>query len=603
MQNPLGQPQIDFARYARLLWKRKWLILAPLVIFPLAAGFYAMQLPDSFQSTTLILVQPQKVPSNFIASTVTTSIGERLQTISQQIFSRTRLEQIINEFNLFAEARQTRPPEEIVERMRARISLQVHRNDAFRLSFVDPNPRLAMLVTNKLASLFIEENLKVREQQAIGTSLFLDDEIARYRDKISEREVKILEFKKRYLHELPEQLSSNQSMLGQLQNQLKLNADNINAAESRRVQLQQQIAEVERRVQEEASAPAMGSFQGGTSISELLMAQFQQTAAGGVGTPGAPGVDDGALRAAEAELQKRRAGLESLLLTYTERHPDVARLKAEIVRLEERVGELRGEVEAARAAAEAERARVEEERAREEAQRAAQRPAAPAPEPAPVPSGPRFPPVYEKLRADLLKAEADIARLTAQNDEIQKQVALYQARIAATPARQLELQQLSEDYDNIKKVHQNLIDKKLQADLSENLERKQKGEQFQILDPANLPVKPFSPNRLRLVALGGVAGLALGLGLVLLFDLLDLSVKTRQELAAVAGLPVLGAIPEISAPGDRRRRWMWRLAFSGTAVLCLVVATGIVHWTVKPIPRAVSDLAVQVRATHWTTTR
>lgn len=601
MQNPLAQPQIDFARYARLLWRRKWFILAPLLIFPVAAGLYAMQLPDSFQSTTLILVQPQKVPANFIASTVTTSIGERLQTISQQIFSRTRLEQIINEFNLFAEARQTRPPEEIVERMRARISLQVHRNDAFRLSFVDPNPRLAMLVTNKLASLFIEENLKVREQQAIGTSLFLDDEIARYRDKISEREAKILEFKRRHLHELPEQLASNQSMLVQLQGQLKLNADNINAAEGRRVQLQQQIAELERRAEAEAAAPA--AVLGGTSISELLLAQFQQSAAGGTGIPGAEGPDDGALRGVEAELQKRRAVLENLLLTYTERHPDVARLKAEIGRLEERADELRAEYEEARAAADAERARAEEERAREEAQRAALEPTAPSPEQAAAPSGPRYPPVYEKLRADLLKAEADIARLTAQNDEIHKQIALYQARIAATPARQLELQQISEDYDNIKKVHQNLIDKKLQADLSENLERKQKGEQFQILDPANLPVKPFSPNRLRLVALGGVVGLALGLGLVLLFDLLDLSVKTRQELAAVSGLPVLGAIPEIAAPGDRRRRWMWRLAFSGTAVLCMLVATGIVHWTVKPIPQAVSDFTTQVRATHWTTTR
>lgn len=591
MQNPLGQPQIDFARYARLLWRRKWFILAPLLIFPVAAGLYAMQLPDSFQSTTLILVQPQKVPSNFIASTVTAGIGERLQTISQQIFSRTRLEQIINEFNLFAEARQTRPPEEIVERMRSRIQLQVHRNDAFRLSFVDPNPRLAMLVTNKLSSLFIEENLKVREQQAIGTSLFLDDEIVRYREKISEREVKILEFKRRHLEELPEQLSSNQSMLGQLQNQLKLNADNINAAESRRVQLQQQLAEVEQRAASEADSPA--SALGGTSISELLMAQFNQTA---MATPGAPGSDDGALRAAELELQKRRAALEGLMLTYTERHPDVARLKAEIARLELRTDELRTETEEARALAEAERSRAEQERA-------TQGPSAPASSPAAETPRLRYPPVYEKLRADLSKAESDIARLSAQNEEIHRQLAAYQARISATPARQLELQQLSEDYDNIKRVHQNLIDKKLQADLSENLERKQKGEQFQILDPANLPVKPFSPNRMRLVAMGGVAGLALGLGLVLLFDLLDLSVKTRQELAAVAGLPVLGAIPEIAAPGDRRRRWMWRLAFSGTAVLCLVVATGIVHWTVKPIPRAVSDLTTQVRATHWTTTR
>ncbi len=596
MQNPMA-PQIDIGRYLRLLWKRKWLILLPTILFPGAAAYWAMQQPDSFKSTTLILVQPQRVPAQFVQSTVTTGIQERLHTISQQIFSRTRLEQIIQEFGLFPEERQTRTPEEVTETMRGRIKLSVHRNDAFQLAFVDQNPRLAMLVANKLASLFIEENLKVREQQAIGTSQFLGDEIDRYREQVRQREAEILAFKRKHMAEMPEQLAASQARLGQLQSQLQINAQSINSAEDRRVQLQQQLAEIEQRVQEErvsARGSETRSETRGPSISEMLMAQFQQADPGG-GAVAAP-VDESKLRALEGELAKRRQALEALLISLTPKHPDAVRLQGEVEKIEAKVAE--------------ERARVEAEKAKALAAipppPPAPEPAAPAPEP-PAPSQSsaepplRYPAMYERLKADLARTDADIVRLSAQTGEIQGAIEGLQGRVAATPARQLQLQQLSEDYDNLKGVLEGLINKKLQADLSENLERKQKGEQFKILDPANLPVKPFSPNRQRVVAMGLLVGLILGLGTVLLMDFLDWSVKSKPDLGSVVNAPVLGVIPVILTTGDLRRQWAWRLGASGALVACLVVAAGVVHWQVKPLPRAVGDLISQARATHWTT--
>ncbi|MDF1555489.1 MAG: Wzz/FepE/Etk N-terminal domain-containing protein [Deferrisomatales bacterium] len=577
---------VDFTRYIGLLWKWKFLIIVPTIVFPLAAGYKSMQIQDRFMSSTLILVTPQKVPTNIVASTVTTGIEERLSTISQQIFSRTRLEQIIQEFNLFEQERQERAPEEIIALMRSRIELKVSRTNAFELSFVDANPRLAMLVTNKLTSLFIEENLKVREQQAIGTGQFLADEIERYREQIREKEKAIFEFKRQHMNELPEQLASSQSRLGQLQSQLQINTQNANAAEDRRVRLQQQLAEIERRVAEGAQ-PGGGAGGGEQSSLSAQLAALLGSESGG--SPAA--VDEGPLRALEGQIAERERVLEGMLLTVTEKHPDVSQLKAVIAKLQEKAA-------AERARIEAERSRLEEEREAE----AASAPAAPDPEPVPD-LVPQYPPVYASLKADLLKTETEIARIAAQNEEIQRSIEIYQRRISATPARQLQLQQISEDYDNIRAVMESLINKKLQADLSENMERKQKGEQFKILDPANLPEKPYSPNRRRYVAGGLVVGLGLGLGLVLLLDLLDFSVRSKDDLEGVLDAPVLTVIPEIRTAASLRRNLLLRLGAYGACAACLFLAVGIVHIKVKPIPQAVSDLYAQVRATHWTTIR
>ncbi|GAB4256622.1 MAG: hypothetical protein Kow0092_02830 [Deferrisomatales bacterium] len=571
MQTPLAQ-QVDFTRYLHLFWKRKWLILLPTVLFPLVAGYRAMQLQDQYKSSTLILVTPQRIPREFIAPAVGSNIGERLHTISQQIFSRTRLEQIIHEFNLFEKARKTRTPEEVIQMMRGRIRLNVHKNDAFSLSYIDANPRLAMLVTNKLASLFIEENLKLREQRAVGTAMFLDDEIRRYQEMMREKQKVINDFKRKYMNELPSQSESNRAMLTQLQTQLQINTQNINAAEDRRVQLQQQIAEIEQRLHEEGDGQASS---GGGEASGPAPA----SAPGGLEPLYSPVLPE------DAELAKLKATLEKLRLTYTEKHPDVAQLVARIAKLEQE--------------AEERRVRLVEENLRAKELAAM----TPPPQAEEVSEGSRFPPIYEKMKADLLKAEADIARLTAQNEEIQRQIKEYQRRLAATPTRALQLQELSVDYDNINSVLESLINKRLQADLSENLERKQKGEQFRVLDPANLPEKPFSPNRIRYVGMGLMAGLVVGFGFVLLLDLLDFSVKNREDLSRTVDAPVLVVIPEIVTPSDLRRRWMWRIGLSGAAAAALIIAVGVVHLKVKPIPRAVGDLYAQVKATHWTTIR
>ncbi|MHB8764673.1 MAG: Wzz/FepE/Etk N-terminal domain-containing protein [Deferrisomatales bacterium] len=595
------QSQKELQKYLRLFWRWKWLLLAPSLLAGLGAVAHSLTLSDRFRSSTLIMVQPQKVPEKFVSSTVTTDLQDRLSTISQQTLSRTRLEQVIAEFGLFQDAKADLSAEERIFKMRERIKLQVHASnrrsaEAFEVSYEDSSPRTAMLITAKLASLFIEENLKVREQQAMGTSQFLSDEIDRYRSRVRELESKVNDFKRLHMNELSEQLTSNQARLTQLQSQLQINTQSANAAEDRRMQLQQQLAEIERRVQQELQArreERQSRREGGShgsSISEMLLAQFQQMEPGGETS-----VDDSKLRALEEELAKRRQAMEGVLISLTPKHPDVARLQGEVAKLEKRTEEERRRVEG-------ERQRLEEEKAKQAAARPAPLPppkAAPEPEPEPAPA-PKYPPAYDQIKADLLRVEAGIARLAAQDGEIQKGIEVYQRRIAASSTRDLELRQLSEEYTNLKSVLNSLVDKKLQADLSENMERKQKGEQFQILDPANLPEKPVAPNRLRLVVLGFGGGFGLGLGIVLLLEFLNPYVRTKDEVVALADLPVLAVIPRMVTPDDLRRSRARRLTAAVATAACLVLAAGGVHWGVKPLDEAAKDLYSQLRTTHWT---
>lgn len=566
----------EAVRYLGLCWRRKWLIALPAILCAVSTALYSMRLPDRFRSSTVILVTPQRVPESFVPSTVTTDVEDRLNTIRQQILSRTRLEQIIQEFQVFPEQRATAPMETLVDVMRReRIGVSVQRGrgtQAFEVSFQDTNPRVAMLVTNRLAALFIEENLKVREQQAMGTSVFLADEIEAHRARIREREKAISAFRLARMDELPERLASNQARLTQLQSQLQINAQGVNASEDRKVLLQQQIAEVERRVQEEIQRRA-----------EALSAAPASVDASAAEGP-APHVTPLELPV-EREVVRARDELSRLKLSFTEKHPDVARLSALVQQLEARAREERDALPQTPVGAIA----------------GPVAPQAPVPPPTVVRPAPvEYPEVYHRMVSDVLALERQVERSKEESARIRQEIETYQARIAATPLREMELRQLSEDYESLKAAVTRLVENKLQADLSENLERKQKGEQFKILDPANLPEKPVSPNRAKMIAVALVLGLGLGFGVVFLLDAMTPGVRSREELARELDLPVLGVIPEIVTASDLRRRRLVRVAAGGAMVAVCVGVIALVHWTVRPLPEAVRELYGHAARTHWT---
>ena len=469
---------------------------------------------------TLILVQPQRVPETYVRSTITDTMVSRLNTISQEILSRTRLEKVIHEFNLFSEIRNNVPMEGIIEMMRNAIEVKVQNSpqnertqNSFSISFQGEDPNTVMMVTNKLASLFIEENLKVRESQAESTSEFLIKELQNMEEQLKRKEHDIRNFKERSMGQLPQQLDANLRVLERLQDQLKTTSENMRAAEDRTVLLQNQIEQLKARAQ--FSAPRSRGDQ-------------------------LTGVEDTRGQIPEdpliTQLNNLKRDLSTAQSKYTDTHPDVMDLKRKIANLEPKVKELLEKQEAERKGRVTRKEGVIEQD---------------LPPPVVDPNTERLLTQYtEQYNNALLEAK----RAKEEIKNLKEQIALYQRRIEETPKREQELTLLTRDYDLMKTNYQSLLDKKIQSQMAENLERKQQGEQFKILDLARLPEKPIKPDRNKILLIGCVIGLAAGLGLAWFRESLDKSFHTVSDLEDYLGISVLATIPNLKEEMKKERK-------------------------------------------------
>ena len=283
--------------------RRKWLAI-PVFLFPLTAAVsLVMFMPNVYKSTALVLVDRQQVPEEFVRPTVTSALETRLHSISQEILSRARLDSLINRFSLYPDLRERVPAEEVIERMRRDIGLELKSAEtrglkstiAFTISYRGSDPRKVALVTNTLASFYIEENLKVREKQATGTADFMKIQLAEVQGRLDDQERRVSEFKKLHTGELPQELDVNLSTLERLNAQLRLNSDNMSRAMAQR---------------------------------DAVSRQIEEAVPGTVpGVPGAP-------EPAEQRLARLRLELAELTTRFSDKYPDVIRARAEIADLE-----------------------------------------------------------------------------------------------------------------------------------------------------------------------------------------------------------------------------------------------------------------------------
>ena len=489
----------NIQEYLDLGLRRKWYIIIPLVLGILGSFGVYKYLPKVYKATTLILVQPQSVPESYVRPTTTDSVANRLNTISQEILSRTRLEKVIQEFNLYTDIRKKLPLEEIIEIMRKAIEVKVQEprrerrdqtTNSFSISYEGEEPKTVMMVTNKLASLFIEENLKVRESQAEGTSDFLSKELQGMDERLKRKEQEIRNFKERSMGQLPQQLDANLRILEGLQQQIKTTNESLRAAEDRSIVIQSQIELLKKR--EPTQVVRVGS-QGEISVDRNEDPMITQ-------------------------LRNLKRDLAIAQSKYKETHPDVVDLKKKVADLEPKV---KGLVE-----------KTQEGKVSEQI----------LPPPTLDAETQRLLTQYnEQYHAAVLQAK----RLREEEKELKQQVAFYQRRIEDTPRKEQELIFLTRDYDLLKSSYQSLLDKKMQAQMAENLERKQKGEQFKILDPASLPEKPIKPDRNKILLIGAVIGLALGLGLIWVRESMDRSFHTVSDVEDYLEMPVLAMIPNL----------------------------------------------------------
>src|ERR1035438_9974480 len=225
----------------RLIFHRKWLILGVFGFVSAVTALITTRLPNVYSSDTLILVDPQKVPESYVKATISGDIRNRLGTLKQQILSATRLQKIIDSLNLYATERKTMAREDVITLMRSDISVSVVSDfgssqdlQAFRITYSGGDPQLVAQVAAELASLFIEEHLKAREQQAQGTTDFLTNQLGETRKTLEEQEAKLRDFRLKHIGEMPEQQAADLQILGHLQSQLQLEADALNRAEQQR---------------------------------------------------------------------------------------------------------------------------------------------------------------------------------------------------------------------------------------------------------------------------------------------------------------------------------------------------------------------------------
>jgi polysaccharide chain length determinant protein (PEP-CTERM system associated) len=281
---------------AKAIWRRPLWVLVP-VLLGLAAAWGALRvLTPVYRASTLVMVEKQKVPADYVKPTVTMGMEERLSTIEQQITNRSNLERIVKEMDLYSQIRRQEPIEKVVGVARDNLTVAKKGDSVFTIYFKDPDPVRAANTANRIAELFIEENLKLRENQAQGTSTFLESELAQTKARLEQQEAKIAAFKQIHMGDLPEQRDTNLQAVGQLQDKLEINMDATDKAEMRKIFLQRQIAELSQAVAPPPAAPA---------------------------APAGP-----------TRLEQLQAQLVELRTRYTERHPDVVRLESEIEQLE-----------------------------------------------------------------------------------------------------------------------------------------------------------------------------------------------------------------------------------------------------------------------------
>ena len=503
--------------------RRRWpLGLATLLASMSAAVSLSLYLPNVYRASTIVLVGPQQVPEAFVRSTVTTGLETRLQTISQAVLSRSRLEELIQELDLYKNMRARWPMDTVVQQMRRDVQVESRgfetmareqaRLVAFTVSYQGPDPKVVADVANRLASYYLTENSKAREQEASGTATFLRRQLNEVKARLEFQERLVSAFKRQHLGENPRSMDANLAVLERLTSQLRLNSDNQNRALERREALARQLA-------------------------------------GSQGLTGTPGVGAAGLTDPVAmKLAQMRQELAELRVRFSDKYPDVVRLKAEIAVIEAQ----------------------SESRARPASGDTT------APQPDRVPN-----PYAVKIQEALAEVDSEISGLRAEERRLREDFATYQRRVENTPLREQEFLELSRDYDTTNELYQTLLKRYEEAQLAETLEQRQKGEQFQILERAVPQSVPWAPDRFRLLVMGTALSLGLAVGVALLVEWLDGSFHDMDELERFTSMTVIGRIPRIVTSAETRR-WRWRVAaWVGGTIILMTIMSGAAYATAR----------------------
>lgn len=483
--------QLTFEDYSVILRRRRWLLIMPTIVGVVAGYLFSLVLPARYTSHTTVLVEQPIVPDSYVKPVVSEDLNQRLASMQEQILSRTRLQHLVEQFGLYRKDAARVPMEGLVERLKKSITVTpltpmpgTRSADlpGFNVNVTLGEARLAQLICTEITSMFMEQNLGLRRQQAEDTTQFLAKELKDAKAKLDEQDAKLAAFQTRHIGELPEDEKTNLTLLMGMTPQLEAVTQALNQA-------QQDKAFTESLLNQQLAA--WNTSEGGQSPQTL-----------------------------DQQLSKLQNRLLELQGHYTEQHPDMVKLKKGIAELQKKIQDASAQDHGQSSGYQANVPMIEQ-------------------------------PQIQQLRAQLHQSELSISQKKHEQQKLQQQIRTLQSRLQLSPVIQQEYKALTRDYQTALNFYNDLGKKQSESQMATELEHRQQGEQFRVLDPPSLPERPSFPNRL-LFSLGGLAaGLPLGLGLVQLAESRDKSMRTKRDVEIYLGVSTLALIPSLEPTAQK----------------------------------------------------
>ncbi|MBN2808409.1 MAG: hypothetical protein JXR80_02830 [Deltaproteobacteria bacterium] len=580
-----AQPQeaISIEQVKGIIRRQRKVFFGLFILTLVAALATAILLPAVYRAESTILIEEQQIPQEFAQTTITSYVEERLQVITQQIMSRPRLQEIIDRFNLYPEMQKNHTKEEIIARLRTNIALQTISADvvdrrtgrpstatiAFSLSYQGENPDIVTKVTNRLTSLYLEENLRQREERVTNIATFLTQEKTELSQAISRLEEQISLFKQQHGRELPEFNAVNLQAVNRLTRDLEQNRMQLRSLKERKLYLEGQLASID---------PEQSSSQLRNDEGRLLLPP-------------------------DEKLKALRMQLTTLKARYSDIHPDIKKTEREIAEIELQNPNLAGatnqlkekreqleklirqnnELQARLGDKHPDRLQREKEIETLSQEIDALTEAAPAKDSTPAENRNSSNPAYINLQVQIRSAALDIAATEAEYQQTSKSLADYQARLENAPMVERDYNRLSRDLEQAQQRYTDVSHKLTEAQVAQQMEESQQGERFKIIDPAQTPEKPFKPNRMAIVLIGFVLSLGLAAGVCALRENLDTSVKSVAELRRLTGVPVLSVTPIMENRSERRKRHLRYVLLTVLMLAGMVAALVAIHLLYQPL--------------------
>ncbi len=528
---------LDVEDYVDVLRRHKGWIMGPTFAGLVIAVVVAFVWPDTYVSDAMIRIVPPSVPERYVASNVNLQVGQRIAAMSQQVLSRSNLQALISENNLYPRKKNRVPDADIIEQMQKDIEFRPVSalrepgtvSTAFQVSFAYENRYTAQKVVSKIVSALVDTTMTTRSNESEMTTEFLKDKVATAKKSLDDIENQLTNYKLKFAGKLPEQLQSNMQQLNTLSTQLSATSSSINRATQEKLQYESQLRSAKEQLQAIPTTP--GGAMAAAAKNERLTLM-------------------------ERQILDMEAQLSGLREEYKDTHPDVRRVMAQLEALRKTRESL-----------------LKEEEKKVVAVPQKKEPMAPTREQSQAAA------LVERLQSLIQAKDVEIEQLVKEQARIDKSIKLYQERIDASPFGEREYARLTRDYAMAKQEYEDLALKTNQSSMATDLENRKQGELLEVLEQASLPQTPTQPNRWYIITAGTFAGLMMGVFLTGGREMRDTSLKNLKDIRAYTGLPVLGSVPLVQSDfvEQRKRRLQW-LAWSTACIVGFVLMLGSVYY-------------------------